>query len=37
MANINITCRPADPLKVKAEACFSRNREDTIKHDGARR
>jgi hypothetical protein len=37
MANVDITCRLADPIEVKAEACFSRNREDTIKHDGARR
>jgi hypothetical protein len=29
MANVNNTCRLADPLKVRAEACFFRNRGDT--------
>jgi len=29
MANVNHTCRLVDPLKVRAEACFFRNRGDT--------
>jgi hypothetical protein len=29
MANVNITYRLADPVKVKAGACFFRNCKDT--------